>query len=1625
MDKIFNNLSEITNRAKKVNGGGDKVVRKRVVKESPPRDEDYVPVEHDIVEKSSNRKTTPFSESSAIAKALNKPKTKTSTKTTTSKTTAKKSTSKKTTTKPTTKKSTQKSVVKPADIDYSDPKKAQLYEALKHSLFSEGTDLSEYLEGEDKEKVLAEKQKSKELNDTAKRLKETQIISKEQQEYEQLFNAGFSYGNQAPVQEDTQEQEDALPEIPREAFEKLNEKQPQEKDNQTLDEQSKEDKKIEPSKHINSLKSLLDSKKSIRKEEKKEDMPELRERNAEIDRKIADYYRRKQEMIDKYNKQEALDELEENKVEETDSRQQDYESIFTGEMISRNELLGIKEDVKEQTSNDVNNNTQDEQKEESQDDLSQATTISEEIQENEIEDNINDIKEDVQEEQNSEMELREEEQIEESENNVENLDESNQDETEEDTYDEEDQQVNTKVEKDYRYLGLPVNSEYEAISDEFDSLIRNNKRTVNEVNNDFSLENKNDNVVEFDGNIEKVEDNNQESLNNDEILDAEKSEETHSAQDSASVFAESLDIQNYAEVDEATNQQLDNDEIIEEKPEDVQENIVLDEEPLTEEVAEINDEENILTQENAEEKLAVEENQTESIDEINEILTTSANEDEQTQEEVLIDNNNEELKTNTLDEVSTTNEPEQEFEENNSVLQSPEILDVTSEDIEEDDREIQDVQTEYVSDELEEGEEDIELESSEEINDEELNSEESTYEGEYIEEIVGIQENEQTSKIEESQNYNNETEEDLNENDELQNQIDSQIENVIEENNTNEENVNPEESILDQDIESNQIEQEQVAKEELQESIISNKEELQDNQAKEEVQIQNHSDLIQPTTDESEVVSNETYEINSIPTELYSGEYEEEGTMVIDGDKLVSELSLFPEENKEEQQSETIEEVEEEKDVISKEEFYNEMARLQENLINELKGNKVETNSIDYFADANDNISKENIDNFDEYIIDDNLEDKSKETFIVQRDENNEVQFKKFTEEDKKLIDKLREEEIYKKKLEAEKEKINALIDKIEIKLMKQLEKDEREEFVENALQSLPEETLLDSKTPLNEEDLKYVEEENKEPVKDDYFYLSDQDSEIKQEVRDEFLEMYNEETTGIHKEVGDINLNKDIQKNTVYNFIKEIDDKPVLEKSKKEEEIETIYTLFGMERKKVIKEKDDMKILYVASECLPFIATGGLADVASGLSKEIAKVDGVDFRVIMPLYGTIKNEYRDKFEYLGNFTVHLSWRQEYCGLFRYQLDGATYYFIDNERYFKRDKLYGYYDDGERFAYFSKAVVECLPYINFFPDVIHCNDWQTSLVSTYIKTGNWSDFRYYKIKNIYTIHNVEYQGVYGMENLKDLFGVDPRFRNHMEYNGDINLTKAAIQFCDRFTTVSESYCDNLKQPYCSRGLHHIIIRNDYKLRGILNGLDQVFYNPATDPLMYKNYGVDSIEDKVMNKKIWQDELGLPVDGDTPMIAIVSRLVSHKGLDLIVKIMEKILQKDVQLVVVGTGDERFVNYFNYLQDKYPTKVRAMTDKYSNELARKAYAASDIFLMPSKIEPCGLSQMIASRYGSVPIVREVGGLKDTITDFGCEGGGNGYTFTNYNPNDLEYQIDVLKRYGIIDKKTEKIK
>lgn len=454
----------------------------------------------------------------------------------------------------------------------------------------------------------------------------------------------------------------------------------------------------------------------------------------------------------------------------------------------------------------------------------------------------------------------------------------------------------------------------------------------------------------------------------------------------------------------------------------------------------------------------------------------------------------------------------------------------------------------------------------------------------------------------------------------------------------------------------------------------------------------------------------------------------------------------------------------------------------------------------------------------------------------------------------------------------------------------------------------------------------------------------------------------------------------------------------------------------------------DKTKVLFVVSECLPFCATGGLADVAGGLPKYVAKNSNTDIRVMLPMYSDIPQEYRKDFKFVGNINVPLSWRSVYCGVFSYQLDGVTYYFLDNEYYFKRGGgIYSYFDDGERFAFASRAVLEVLPLINFIPNLIHCNDWQFALVPIYLKTLYANNNLYNGIKTIFTCHNTEYQGKFDLGSLTDLFGLEQKHKSLVEYNGGINLVKGAVVCCDKFTTVSPSYAKEILSPEHSNGLDAILKNNAYKTVGILNGIDYSLYNPETDKILFKNYSVKSYEVKKENKLAIQKEYGLKVDAEAPMISMVTRMAKHKGLDLIKEIFERLLNQHstLQLVVVGNGEAEYENYFKYLKGKYPDRVNAKIC-YSNTEARKVYASSDIFVMPSKSEPCGISQMVASRYGSVPIVRETGGLKDSIKDFGCPGGGNGYTFANYSTNDLMYSINrALKDYQDNNSWQEKIK
>jgi glycogen/starch synthase, ADP-glucose type len=437
---------------------------------------------------------------------------------------------------------------------------------------------------------------------------------------------------------------------------------------------------------------------------------------------------------------------------------------------------------------------------------------------------------------------------------------------------------------------------------------------------------------------------------------------------------------------------------------------------------------------------------------------------------------------------------------------------------------------------------------------------------------------------------------------------------------------------------------------------------------------------------------------------------------------------------------------------------------------------------------------------------------------------------------------------------------------------------------------------------------------------------------------------------------------------------------------------------------KETIKIFPKKKILFVASEATPFIATGGLAEVIGSLSKALAKDPAYDVRVVLPLYSDIKAEYRRKMSFLGNIFVPLSWRNQYCGIFSCQEEGVTFYFLDNEYYFKRPGCYGYYDDGERFAFFSRGVMEILPFINFYPDVLHCHDWQAALSVLYLKTIYCYRPEYQFIRALFTIHNIEYQGKYSLDILEDLFGISNNYRYLLEYDGCLNLMKGAIECAEKFSTVSPTYANEIKNPLYAHGLDEIIRKNAFKLSGILNGIDTVSYDPATDPALFAHYSANDLGNKAVCKAELQKMLGLSVK-QVPIIAMISRLVSHKGLDLVKAVIEDILQDDVQFVLLGTGDAVYENYFKDLGRRYTGKV-ATVIAFNGDLSRKIYSGADIFLMPSKSEPCGLSQMIASRYAAVPVVRETGGLFDSIKPYGS--GGNGFTFAAYNPYDMLYVV-----------------
>ncbi|MCI8331533.1 MAG: glycogen synthase GlgA [Clostridiales bacterium] len=430
-------------------------------------------------------------------------------------------------------------------------------------------------------------------------------------------------------------------------------------------------------------------------------------------------------------------------------------------------------------------------------------------------------------------------------------------------------------------------------------------------------------------------------------------------------------------------------------------------------------------------------------------------------------------------------------------------------------------------------------------------------------------------------------------------------------------------------------------------------------------------------------------------------------------------------------------------------------------------------------------------------------------------------------------------------------------------------------------------------------------------------------------------------------------------------------------------------------------------KVLFAASEALPYASTGGLGDVAASLPKALSQ-NGTDVRIVLPLYDTISQNLRAGLRFLGSINVPLSWRNQYCGIFEGNIEGVTYYLIDNEYYFRRGTLYGCYDDGERYAFFCKAVLEILPFIDFFPDVLHAHDWQAALSVVYLKLHYSGLARYNHIKAVFTIHNIEYQGIFGLGILSDVFELAPWERNIVEWHGDINLMKGAIECCDRLTTVSPRYADEIKSPEFAHRLDPILRDKQYKTQGIVNGIDTVYYNPAKDPDLAAKYSHKTLAGKADNKRILQQALALPELADVPLIAMITRLTPHKGIDLVKRIIDEFLNDDIQFILLGTGDAEYEAFFRDLEARRHDKARCII-QFDKKLSKRIYAAADLFLMPSRAEPCGLSQMIASAYGAVPVVREVGGLYDSIKSYNeFTGEGNGFTFANYNAHDMLYTL-----------------
>lgn len=447
-----------------------------------------------------------------------------------------------------------------------------------------------------------------------------------------------------------------------------------------------------------------------------------------------------------------------------------------------------------------------------------------------------------------------------------------------------------------------------------------------------------------------------------------------------------------------------------------------------------------------------------------------------------------------------------------------------------------------------------------------------------------------------------------------------------------------------------------------------------------------------------------------------------------------------------------------------------------------------------------------------------------------------------------------------------------------------------------------------------------------------------------------------------------------------------------------------------------------NINLLFVTSEADPFLKVGGLGDVSHALPKYLKKI-GVNVKVILPKHGNIKDEFKNKMDHIANFTVPVGWRNQFAGLDHYHYDGVDFYFLDNEYYFKRHIPYGHYDDGEIFSYFCRGVLEAIKYIpDFKPDIIHCNDWHTGMVPVLLKAFYSENPLYRNIKTIFTIHNLKYQGVFSKSILQELLGLDNSYfvEGKLKFYDGVSFMKGGLNFSDLVTTVSKSYAKEITYPFFGEKLNGLIAHLGDKVHGIVNGIDYSIYDPRKDKKIFENYGLTTLKNKSNNKIALQKQLGLPVDKDILMVGLVSRLVSQKGLDLIKGVMDEILNINLQFVILGTGDLQYEDLFYYYSYTNPKKMSA-TIGFSDELARKIYAAADIFLMPSLFEPCGIGQLIAMRYGTLPLVRETGGLKDTVAPYNPHTNtGTGFAFENYNAHDMLFTLEHAAKIFYEDKK-----